>query len=145
MKITINNNHKNLFIKAFDNIKKESELELPDYLFMKQLALEFTNYVNSALNCVLKGIIKKTGLNPEHIKLASKIPFIENKKGMEILLKGLYDTLLPYLNDLSGILKTKIPVEKLNEPISIKGTWIINPETGTPLTYKQWEIGRAHV
>ena len=139
MKVTISEKHKDLFLKAFDNIKKESELELPDYLFIKQLALEFTNYVSSALNCVLKGVLKKTGLNPEHIKLASKLPFIPNLKGMEILMKGLYETLLPYMNDLSGILKTKIPAEKLNEPISIKGSWIINPETGTPLTYKQWE------
>ncbi|MFQ3676176.1 MAG: hypothetical protein SNJ64_06530 [Endomicrobiia bacterium] len=103
---------------------------------MKEFILEFQNYVNNVVNCVLKGIIAKTGLDPNNLKLSSKIKIVKDKN---LLIKSLYDTLSPYLTDLKDILKTKIPPEKLYQPIKIKGKWILNPETGRPLTYKQWQ------
>ena len=136
MKITIKGNERILKALEFNKIKKYSQLELPDIRFVREFLEDWTGYLNQTINAVIKGVVKKTGLNVEKLKLKSRVRI--KKQNKELLLKGLYEQILPYINEIEGLVGRKSP-EDLNKPIKIKGRWVLNPETGLPLTFGQWQ------
>jgi hypothetical protein len=134
-----------LLIKAEDVLKTKS---FSDFKFIREYQEAVIKYIENVMEAIGIGLALKLDVNPDTImKKSFKVPLITLKKaafGREIENELFYKSLFSKLKEKFKVAKDFFKKFNFNkgkplEPLQIKAKIKYNPETGMPLTEKEWK------
>ena len=134
-----------LLIKATNNTAKKL---LSEHKWVQEYQDAIIKYVEDVIKQVAIGLALKLDINPDKLKKSIRVPIHTLQKAADGKDLGeyelMYKSLFSKLKEKYTIAKNFFKKFGFNkgkplEPLHIKGKLLYNPETGRPLTKKEWD------